>query len=382
MELWGPFAQIVTLRHLPATGRLYDTQLELIPFGGISIENDLIKEVKPYAEFIGTYNKKAVPFPSVVLPGFIDCHTHLFFSRHKAAEFTLFLSGKSRKEIAHLGGDKKSTIKAIHSSNQLKSLLEKRLSHFIKQGITTIEVKTTYTEDIEEDLSQLEILKNLSAHLDLVSTFHLLKPLHPEKIKSLQLIRAYTNRLDINLEEYSLEEYSELLEKAVQLGFELHAHANAEGTLMAASANFKTVSPLNSTTQEILFALKNRHVMPILTPGSSLGQGIPFSSAREILNHGLSIAIASDTNPDTSPMGHLLTQAALLATYEKLTHAETFAGITLNAARALNLNDRGVLDKGKIADFVIFPTEDYREIIYHQGQMAPVMTVKKGLVAH
>ncbi|WP_373017894.1 amidohydrolase family protein, partial [Muriicola sp.] len=94
------------------------------------------------------------------------------------------------------------------------------------------------------------------------------------------------------------------------------------------------------------------------------------------------LAIASDHNPGSAPMGQLLTQAAILGAREKLTTPEVFAGITFRAAAALNLSDRGILRKGMLTDMVLFPTNDHREILYHQGSLQPVYTIKKGKIVY
>ena len=117
-------------------------------------------------------------------------------------------------------------------------------------------------------------------------------------------------------------------------------------------------------------------------PCASIGLGCDFTKARLLLDFGGCLAIASDWNPGSAPMGDLLTQAAILSAFEKLSTAETFAGITFRAAKALGLNDRGILATGKIADFIAFPTSDYREILYHQGQMSPSIVWKRGETIH
>ena len=112
-------------------------------------------------------------------------------------------------------------------------------------------------------------------------------------------------------------------------------------------------------------------------PGASIGLGMVFAPARKLLRAGACLAIASDWNPGSAPMGDLLMQAAVLSTYEKLTTAEVFAGLTYRAAKALNLHDRGTLEKGKLADMQAYPCKDYREILYHQGKLKPNMVWKK-----
>ena len=113
-------------------------------------------------------------------------------------------------------------------------------------------------------------------------------------------------------------------------------------------------------------------------PGATLGLGCSFAPARKLLDAGASLAIASDHNPGSAPMGDLLSQAAILGAFEKLTNAEVLSGITVRAAAALGLKDRGILSKGYLADFIAFKTEDFREILYHQGSLKPDKVWKAG----
>ena len=114
-------------------------------------------------------------------------------------------------------------------------------------------------------------------------------------------------------------------------------------------------------------------------PGASVGLGVPFAPARKLLDSGASLAIASDWNPGSAPMGDLLMQASVLATFEKLTNAEILSGLTFRAASALGLYDRGRIKPGLLADLISFPADDYREITYHQGKMVPDNVWKKGI---
>ena len=124
--------------------------------------------------------------------------------------------------------------------------------------------------------------------------------------------------------------------------------------------------------------LANSSTVAVALPGASIGLGMAFTPARKLLDQGASLAIASDWNPGSAPMGDLLAEASILATFEKLTTAEVFAGLTFRAAAALGLTDRGKLTPGQLADFILFPTADYREILYQQGKMKPVGVWKKG----
>src|SRR5690606_31676076 len=110
----------------------------------------------------------------------------------------------------------------------------------------------------------------------------------------------------------------------------------------------------------------------------SIGLGEPFTPARELLDQGAILAIGSDWNPGSAPMGNLITQASILATYEKLSTAEVLAGITFRAAYALGLEDRGTLEEGKRADFVIYETDNYQNVLYRQGCLVPDATYING----
>ena len=124
--------------------------------------------------------------------------------------------------------------------------------------------------------------------------------------------------------------------------------------------------------------LSKSNVIANALPGASLGLGCNFTPARKLLDAGCAFAIASDHNPGSAPMGDLLTQAAILQTFEKLSNAEVLAGITFRAAAALNLKDRGQLKEGLLADFALFHTDNYNEILYNQGAFKPCMVYKNG----
>ena len=129
------------------------------------------------------------------------------------------------------------------------------------------------------------------------------------------------------------------------------------------------VEQIEATIDEDIEFLAKSETVAVALPGASLGLGEPFTPARKILDKNGILAIASDWNPGSAPMGNLITQASILATFQKLTTAEVLAGITFRAAKALNLNDRGILKKGMKADFVVFETDNFQNILYNQGSL-------------
>jgi len=135
---------------------------------------------------------------------------------------------------------------------------------------------------------------------------------------------------------------------------------------------------LEASTEKEIQLLAQSDVVSVALPGASIGLGCAFTPARKILDAGGALAIASDWNPGSGPMGDLITQASILGTFEKLTNEEILAGITFRAAHALGLKDRGRIQKGMMADLVLYQTNHFNEILYHQGQLKPSKVIKKG----
>ena len=166
------------------------------------------------------------------------------------------------------------------------------------------------------------------------------------------------------------------------MGFDITVHADqfsTGGSEIAVKHNAVSADHLEASTSREIQLLAKSNTIAMALPGASIGLGCGFTPARSLLDAGACLAIASDHNPGSAPMGHLLAQASILGSYEKLTNAEVLSGITFRAAAALHLNDRGSLATGKKADFVVFPTENYQEITYHQGQLPPASVWKNGV---
>jgi imidazolonepropionase len=192
-----------------------------------------------------------------------------------------------------------------------------------------------------------------------------------------------TNRIDAFVEKsaFSAGEIGPYFQKAKEMGFDLTVHADqftTGGSKVAVEFSALSADHLEASTEKEIDLLALSKTIAVALPGASLGLGCKFTPARKILNQGGSLAIASDWNPGSAPMGDLLVQASILATFEKLSTAEVFAGITYRAAAALGLNDRGKIAPGFLADFILFHASDYREILYQQGKLKPEMVWKGG----
>jgi len=150
------------------------------------------------------------------------------------------------------------------------------------------------------------------------------------------------------------------------------------GSKVAIDFGALSADHLEASTETEIEQLAKSKVIATALPGASIGLGCAFTPCRKLLDKGAALAIASDHNPGSAPMGDLLTQAAILGAFEKLTNAEVLAGITFRAAAALKLSDRGKLAEGLLADFSLFHTGNYQEILYNQGNLKPCMVWKKG----
>ncbi|NND14953.1 MAG: imidazolonepropionase [Eudoraea sp.] len=406
--LFGPFSQLVSMRNLPLKGALSFEELPIIEGGGILISNGQV-------ETIGEYDviKKSIETNSfeeiflegdyVALPGFVDCHTHICFAGSRARDYAARNSGKTYLEIAQAGGGIWDTVTQTRNASEesLTQLTLKHASEHLSRGTTTIEVKSGYGLDHANEIKMLVAIgkANDRSAVDLIPTClaahtipkdraissedyleEILTELLPEIKK-----RSLASRVDIFVEDgaFSPSEGINYLNKARAMGFECTVHAdqfNVGGSRVAIECEALSADHLEATTEREVKALAQSEVIPVALPGASLGLGCEFTPARALLDAGCSLAIASDHNPGSAPMGDLVTQASILGTMQKLTDAEVFAGITYRAAAALGLSDRGILEKGKLADLCIYNVSDLKEILYHQGTLKPSLVIKKGKI--
>jgi len=185
-----------------------------------------------------------------------------------------------------------------------------------------------------------------------------------------------SQRVDIFVEQsaFGLAESRQFLQKAKALGFDLAVHADqftAGSSTLAVELGALSADHLEASTEKEIHALAQSDTVAVVLPGASLGLGEPFAPARKLLDAGACVAIASDFNPGSAPMGDLLTQAAILATYQKLNTAEVLAGLTFRAAKALKLREIGRVEVGYTADLQGYACADFREILYQQGRLKP-----------
>lgn len=400
-KLIGPFKEAITLKSTPEKGALSDSKLDILENVGVLVNEEKILKVGKFGDLKADATRiEEISNDQVLLPGLIDCHTHLVWGGTRARDYTLRMSGESYEKILEQGGGIFDSVEKTRaaSAEVLKQGLIRRAHRHLMDGVTTIEVKSGYGLDVENELKILEVVKQAKADItaDLVPTClaaHVCPKEFDDKGKFLSylendllpqlLVKGLTNRIDIFVEPsaFPMELAEEYLKKAKNLGFDLTIHADQfhiGGSQLAAELGAKSADHLEASTDREVQILANSDTVAVALPGASIGLGMNFTPARKLLDAGVSLAISTDWNPGSAPMGDLLVQAAVLGIYEKLSSAEIFAGITLRAAKALGLSDRGRISQGMKADLIAFPVSDYREILYNQGKIKPSMIWKNG----
>jgi imidazolonepropionase len=327
----------------------------------------------------------------VVLPGFVDAHTHLVFAGNRLDDFERRARGETYEQIAAAGGGIWSTVEKTRASNDVDLLAQakKHANWFLRCGTTTVEAKSGYGLTVEDELKILRVMRRLNQEtpLEVVPTFlgaHAI----PREFRESDYVDLVLNEMlpriaseklaefcDIFCERgyFDIEQSRRILTAAKKLGFKLRAHVdqltNSGGARLAAELGATTADHLEKTDQEGIAALKSADVQPVLLPGSVYVLGSKsYPRAREMIDAGLAVVIATDFNPGSSPTTSMSMILSLACTQMKMSAAEAITASTVNAAYSLNRGDKiGSLEPGKRANFSIFDCEDYRELAYWFG---------------
>jgi len=369
------------------------SELGIIRGGGLLIRDGKIDIVGPSDEI----EKKARDAEivdlggRVVLPGFVDAHTHLVFAGNRLDDFERRARGETYEQIAKAGGGIWSTVQKTRtaSEHELLELAKKHAGWFLKCGTTTIEAKSGYGLTLEDELKILRVMQRLNegTPLEVVPTFlgaHAVpRDTSPDKYVDLvineMLPRVAKEKLaefcDVFCERgyFDLEQSRKILTAAKMLRLKLRGHvdqlSNSGGAKLMAELGATTADHLEKTDEQGIAALKKTNVQPVLLPGSVYALGsTSYPRAREMIDAGLAIVLATDFNPGSSPTPSIPMVLSLACTQMKMSPAEAVTATTINPAYSLNRGDEiASLEFGKLANIAVFDCEDYRELAYWFG---------------
>jgi imidazolonepropionase len=374
--------------------------------GAIAISGGRIVDVANQDEILQEYTAKEVISAEgmLVLPGFVDAHTHPVFMHTREDEFAQRITGKSYVEIALSGGGIRSTIKSTRAADEqlLCDLAMKRIEKMISQGTTTLEAKSGYGLDTESELKQLRVIGKLSKMLPLtiVPTFlgaheypAEYKDNHQVYIDILcsEMIPAVAKQgiaryCDIFTEAhvFGIDESRMILNCAKRHGLKLKMHADEiepiGGAELAAELGCVSADHLGAASDDGIEALKQSDVIPVLLPATLFSlRSKTYARGRTMIDRGMSVAIATDFNPGSCNCDSMPFTISLSCLQMGLSPQEALCAATINAACAIGLGDEvGTLEPGKLADFTIWDIPSLNFLPYHLGSSYLQSVYKQG----
>jgi imidazolonepropionase len=369
--------------------------LGLVEKGALAIENGKIAYAGSEADLPAALNKaETIDLEGRwITPGLIDCHTHLIYAGNRAHEFELRLRGASYEEIARAGGGIVSTVKHTREADQAELVRQAlpRLDALIAEGATTVEIKSGYGLDLENEAKALRAARQLGVErpVTIRTTFlgahalpteakgdktayiqSIVKTMLPEIAKEnlADAVDAFCEGIA-----FSPEEVTQVFEAAAALNLPVKLHAdqlsNLRGAMLAAKFKALSADHLEHTDEAGAAAMGKAGTVAVLLPGAFYFMRDTRQPPIALFRHyGVPMAVSTDSNPGTSPLTSILMSMNLAATLFRLSVDECIAGVTREAARALGLGDDiGTLDVGKGADLAIWDIERPAELVYRMG---------------
>jgi imidazolonepropionase len=330
---------------------------------------------------------------AVVMPGFVDCHTHTVFADYRLDEYEMRVRGVPYEEIAKAGGGIAKSVSDLRGTpeDDLLATGLRRLDGCIRHGSTTIEIKSGYGLDLENELKQLRVIKALSRRTPalLVATFlgaHAVPPEYRDRREEyIQLViremipavaaEGLAEFIDVFSEVGVFEpaEAERILRAGIEAGLKARVHADelydTSSAGMAVRIGAVSADHLKKISPDGISMMAGSQVIGVLLPGTSFGlPSLAFAPAREMVERGVAIAIATDFNPGSSPSESMPMMLAIACSHMRLSAAEAISAATYNAAFVVSREaEVGSLERGKRADFLMLDCEDYREIPYRFG---------------
>jgi imidazolonepropionase len=401
MKVLADIAQLATCRAEGGQGDIH-----VVPDAALVWDEEEIVWVGPERGLPAQYRsaERVDAGRRLVIPGLIDCHTHLAFAGWRADEFAQRIRGRSYLEIARAGGGIASTVRQTRAASE-EELVE-RASGFLQEmlalGVSTVECKSGYGLNEETELKLLRVYRRLAREqpVRLVPTFlgaHMVPPefqnnreWYVELLTERLIPRIAGDQLasfcDVFVEEsaFSVEEARRILRAGQDagLGSKLHADqlTNGTGAELAAEVGAVSADHLECVSEGGIAALREAGVVAVSLPFAALYLGHQPMPARRLIEGGVAVAVATDFNPGTAPSYHLPLALTLACTLQRMSPAEALKGATVYAARALGIEAAaGSLEPGKRADIVVIDAPDVNHWLYHFRPNATVMTLIGGI---
>jgi imidazolonepropionase len=311
-----------------------------------------------------------------VLPAFVDSHTHLVFAASREEEFVMKIKGATYQEIAAQGGGILNSAKKVQQATE-DELFERSLARareIIKTGTGAVEIKSGYGLTVKDELKMLRVAKKIAGHTGLTVKTTLLaahavpadmkKEVYVDLVMKEMIPAAASEKLadyiDVFCEYgfFTVDETERIVEEGKRYGLKPRIHANqlnrSGGVQVGVKTKALSVDHLENIGEEEIEALKNSDVIPTLLPGAAFFLGLPFPPARDLINAGLPVAIASDYNPGSAPCGSIPMMMSLACIRMKMIPEEAINAVTINTAAALELDEtHGSITMGKAANVVI-----------------------------
>ena len=358
--------------------------------------------------FIKKHRKQLIELDcagKVVLPGFVDSHTHPVFVGPRLVDFEKRIEGASYEEIAAAGGGIRSSLDAVRAASKaaLAQRLEAALHNMAAHGTTTVEAKSGYGLTVESEIKSLEAIKQAAAHWPgtvvptLLGAHTVPKEFQDCSQKYVEIVckemvpqaarRKLAQFVDVFCEKgaFTAAEAEQIFSAAHEDGLNVRAHmGQLSETPLAAFLRFRPASfdHMDHVSDSDITALAQSDTIATFVPGANYFLGLKdYPPARRFIDAGVAVALATDYNPGTSPTLSMPMAMSLACTHMKMSPAEAIAAATINGAWALRLADRkGSIEPGKDADLAIFDIKDHREIPYWFGSNCCTTTIANGVI--
>ena len=382
--------------------------LGIIQDGAIAIKDGKILEVGVSSEILMKYESEQMvdAYKKVVMPGFVDPHTHPVFYATREKEFEMRIMGKSYVEISQSGGGIRSSIAGVRdaSEDELYKLARKRVERIISNGTTTLEAKSGYGLTTKSELKMLRVIKRLNEDLpiDLIPTFmgahefpteykdnreEYIRILKEEMMPAVKE-SCLAEYVDIFTEDhvYNIQQSRDILQAAKDLGFKVRMHADEikpiGGAELAGEMKAISADHLGACSDAGIAAMRDNGVIATLLPGTLFSLGIPdYARARDMIDAGCPVALATDYNPGSCNCDSMQFIITLACLQMKMSVAEAITASTINAAYALERGaEIGSLESGKKADILIMDMPSYQFLPYHFGSNNVETIIKNGKV--